>query len=116
MIDVVDILKRAEAAAVAQVELQFADINGMVKSVSVPTRRLPEVLRNGEWFDGSAIEGMAREVESDMYLMADSATFAIIDPTADVVCARLICEVVTPDGQSYPGDSRAALRNILNDA
>src|SRR5258708_7602126 len=111
-----DVIDRCLAAGVVQVELQFADIAGAVKNVSIPVRRLPEVLQQGEWFDGSAIEGSARELESDMYLRPDPETFALIDPDADVVCARLLCDVVTPDGQPYRGDSRGALRGILNKA
>ncbi|HXA41546.1 MAG TPA: glutamine synthetase family protein [Candidatus Solibacter sp.] len=111
-----DVIDRCLAAGVVQVELQFADIAGAVKNVSIPVRRLPEVLKQGEWFDGSAIEGSARELESDMYLRPDPETFALINPDADVVCARLLCDVVTPDGQPYRGDSRGALRGILNKA
>jgi glutamine synthetase len=69
-------------------------------------------MEHGEWFDGSAIEGVAREVESDMYLRPDPDTFALIDPSASVVCARLVCRIVTPDAQRYPGDSRAALEGV----
>lgn len=107
------VLIRCQEAGVVQVELQFADITGAVKSVSIPARRLADVLREGEWFDGSAIEGAAREVESDMYLRPDPDTFALIDPSAEVKCARLICRVVTPEGQRYPGDSRAALEGVV---
>ena len=111
-----DVIDRCRDAGVVQVELQFADIAGAVKNVSVPVRRLPEVLRDGEWFDGSAIEGVAREVESDMYLRPDLDTFALIDPEAEMVCARLLCDVVTPDGLPYRGDSRGTLRGILDSA
>ena len=111
-----DILARSQKAGVAQVELQFADITGAVKSVWVPIGRLADVLKRGEWFDGSAIEGVAREVESDMFLRPDLSTFAVTDPNAEVVCGRLLCDVVTPDGKPYPGDSRSALGGILASA
>jgi glutamine synthetase len=111
-----DVIARCQEAGVVQVELQFTDIAGAVKNVSVPVRRLPEVLKAGEWVDGSAIEGAAREVESDMYLRPDLGTFSLIDPDAEVVLARLLCEVVTPDGQPYRGDSRGTLRGILDNA
>jgi glutamine synthetase len=102
-------------AGVQQVELQFADVTGAVKTVAVPARRIQAVLTDGEWFDGSAIEGLAREVESDMYLRPDPTTFAIIEP-AGVPCARLICQVVTPSGEPYRGDGRQALRSLLDQA
>src|ERR1700694_4503401 len=94
-----DGIDRCRSAGVIQVELQFADVTGAVKSVWVPVRRLPEVLKDGEWFDGSAIEGGGREGGSGIVPGPDLATSAVIAPAADVVCARLICDVVTPDGR-----------------
>ena len=109
------VLSGAREAGVQQVELQFADVTGAVKTVAVPARRLAAVLSDGEWFDGSAIEGLAREVESDMYLRPDPTTFSIMEP-AGVPCARLICEVVTPSGEPYRGDGRGTLRSLLDGA
>ena len=109
------VLAGVREAGVQQVELQFADVTGAVKTVAVPARRIAAVLADGEWFDGSAIEGLAREVESDMYLRPDPTTFAIMEP-AGVPCARLICEVVTPSGEPYPGDGRGTLRSLLDQA
>ena len=57
------VLAGIKEAGVQQVELQFADVTGAVKTVAVPARRIAAVLADGEWFDGSAIEGLAREVE-----------------------------------------------------
>jgi glutamine synthetase len=109
------VLAGIKEAGVQQVELQFADVTGAVKTVAVPARRIAAVLAEGEWFDGSAIEGLAREVESDMYLRPDPSTFAVMEP-AGVTCARLICEVVTPSGEAYPGDGRGTLRSLLDQA
>ena len=109
------VLTGVKEAGVQQVELQFADVTGAVKTVAVPARRIAAVLADGEWFDGSAIEGLAREVESDMYLRPDPSTFSIMEP-AGVPCARLICEVVTPSGEPYPGDGRGTLRALLDQA
>ena len=109
------VLAGVREAGVQQVELQFADVTGAVKTVAVPARRIAAVLADGEWFDGSAIEGLAREVESDMYLRPDPTTFSIMEP-AGVPCARLICEVVTPSGEPYPGDGRGTLRSLLDQA
>ncbi len=114
--DAAALLKRCAAEGVDQIELQFADITGAVKSVFVPSRGLEAVLRDGAWFDGSAIEGVAREVESDMYLRPDPATFGLLEPTGGLTCARLLCDVVEPDGQPYAGDSRSTLRAILEQA
>ena len=109
------ILACVKEAKIQQVELQFSDVTGAVKTVAIPARRLAHVLTAGEWFDGSAIEGFAREVESDMYLRPDPTTFSVIEP-AGIPCARLICEVVTPSGEPYPGDARSVLRSLLAQA
>ena len=69
---------RAEKEKVRFVNLQFTDIVGMVKSVTIPIEQLPDCIEHGKWFDGSSIEGFARIAESDMYLVPDLSTFAVI--------------------------------------
>ncbi|HEY1126259.1 MAG TPA: glutamine synthetase, partial [Actinomycetota bacterium] len=60
------------------VQLQFTDINGHVKSVTIPLHQLEASITHGTWFDGSSIEGFVRIAESDQYLVPDMATFAEI--------------------------------------
>lgn len=99
------------------INLQFSDIVGMVKSVTVPASQLPKVLDHGVWFDGSSIEGFARISESDMFLFPDLDTFAII-PWKEGAhkTARLICNVFTPDGERFEGAPRTALQRVLDEA
>ncbi|MGI5915375.1 MAG: type I glutamate--ammonia ligase [Anaerolineae bacterium] len=99
------------------ITLQFTDIMGMVKSITVPSGQLERVLRNGIWFDGSSIEGFARVSESDMFLVPDLDTFAIV-PWRGAVhkTARFICNVFTPDGERFSGAPRSALISALEDA
>ncbi len=61
-----EVLARAAAEGVRFVNLQFTDISGIVKSVTIPVEQLEDTLENGKWFDGSSIEGFARIAESDM--------------------------------------------------
>ena len=65
-----DVLERAKREAVKFVNLQFTDVIGIVKSVTIPVDQLEDALEHGKWFDGSSIEGFARIAESDMYLEA----------------------------------------------
>ena len=111
-----DIVRKSIEGGAFQAELQFADISGTLKSVFIPVRRLRDVLASGEWFDGSAIEGSARELESDMYLRPDPSTFSLSEPATGPVCARLICDIVTPDGRPYAGDTRSVLRRVVGRA
>ena len=55
--------------------LQFSDIVGIVKQVTIPIEHWDRAVENGVWFDGSSIEGFARIAESDMYLVPDLDTF-----------------------------------------
>ena len=112
-----DALARAEQNHIKFIDLQFTDVVGVVKNVTIPAHELTFALDDGIWFDGSSIEGFARIAESDMHLRPDPATFAIIPwLSGEEATARLICDVYTPDGQPFPGDPRSILQRVLDDA
>lgn len=114
---VANILAQAEQHNIKFIDLQFTDVVGVVKNVTIPAHQLIPALENGIWFDGSAIEGFARVAESDMHLRPDPATFAIIPwLKGEEATARLICDVFTPDGQPFPGDPRSILRTVIDEA
>jgi glutamine synthetase len=111
------ILARAEQNRVRFIDLQFTDVVGVVKNITIPARELAEAIERGIWFDGSSIEGFARVAESDMHLRPDLNTFTLIPwLEGDEATARLICDVFTPDGQPFQGDPRAVLRRALDTA
>jgi glutamine synthetase len=112
-----EILATVEQGHIKFIDLQFTDVVGMVKNVTIPTQELPEALANGIWFDGSSIEGFARVAESDMHLRPDLATFATLPwLSGEEATARLICDVFTPDGQPFAGDPRSVLRRVVAQA
>ena len=99
------------------IDMQFTDVGGAVKNVTIPVEELAATLNHGIWFDGSSIEGFARIAESDMHLVPDVSTFAILPWLSGAeATARLICNVFTPDGQPFLGDPRAVLANMLKKA
>lgn len=112
------ILRRAEEQQVAFINLQFTDLLGMVKTVTIPIAELPDALDHGVWFDGSSIEGFARVVESDMYLVPDLDSYALIpwDQHEGLATARLICTIYTPDGKPFAGDPRNVLASVAGRA
>ncbi len=115
--DNADLTQRVREAGIRFIDLQFTDIFGVVKSVTIPTSQLAGALENGMWFDGSAIEGFARTVEHDMYLVPDPGTFALVPWTStDERTARVICWVYTPRGERFQGDPRHALDRVLKEA
>jgi len=106
-----------QEANVQFIDLQFSDIVGIVKQVSIPTHQWPLAVQNGIWFDGSSVEGFARIAESDMFLKPDLATFAVIPWEREgLVTARVICDVFTPQREPFEGDPRYVLKRALAEA
>jgi glutamine synthetase len=117
------ILERVETHGVRFINLEFTDVVGLAKCVTIPADQLPDCLAHGKWFDGSAVEGFARVAESDMYLRPDLATFteipwrpAAVQGEAAGPVARVICDVLTPSGEQFEGDPRAVLARALDEA
>ncbi len=111
-----EVLETVEREGVRFIDLQFTDIFGTTKSVSLPSSHLEEVLERGMWFDGSSIQGFARIQESDMYLMPDPVTFRLLPWTGNgeqKLRARIICDVHNPDGSPFEGDPRYVLKRAV---
>lgn len=99
------------------IRLQFSDIIGIAKHVTIPVGHWDIAIEHGLWFDGSSVEGFARVAESDMYLVPDLDTFAVIPWEMDLSTARVICDVYTPEGVPFEGDPRWVLkRQVLRAA
>ena len=112
-----EILQTIEEEQVRFVALWFTDITGLVKSVMIPARELPNVFANGSHFDGSAIEGFARVAESDMVLVPDVTSFILLPwTTGEEKTARLICSIRTQSGDPFIGDPRSLLIKALEQA
>lgn len=108
------VLRQAEEQGIEIVHLQFTDILGAMKSVSIPRRQLARALESGIMFDGSSIEGFVRIEESDMFLRPDPETYQRYPWQPDA--ARLLCDIVHPDGTTFEGCPRSALRRVLEGA
>jgi len=112
------ILEKVEMDNVKFVNLQFTDILGIVKSITIGVKHLEDSLKEGTWFDGSSIEGFARIHESDMFLKPDTNTYAVIPwlNSDEGNTARFICDVHKPNGEAFEGDPRNILKNAINEA
>ena len=78
---------------------------------------LEHALDDGISFDGSAIEGFARNDESDMLIVPDPSTFQVLPwrPKEQAV-ARMFCDIQIPGGESFVGDPRNVLKRTLSSA
>lgn len=112
------VMSMAKDLNVRFVNLQFTDILGNIKNVAIPVQQLPKALDGQVMFDGSSIEGFVRIEESDMFLMPDLNTFAILPWQSDSngTAARLICDVTNADGSAFAGCPRSALRKVIKEA
>jgi glutamine synthetase len=118
------LLEHAESLNVSFLNLEFTDVVGLAKCVTIPVEQLADCLANGKWFDGSAIEGFARVAETDMFLRPDPTTFAVVPWRAGIAAsdgaggetARMICDVLMPTGERFEGDPRAVLQGALEEA
>ncbi|HVA86696.1 MAG TPA: type I glutamate--ammonia ligase [Candidatus Saccharimonadales bacterium] len=112
-------IELAKESGIRFVQLQFTDIIGHVKAVTIPIHQMEGSVRHGTWFDGSSIEGFTRIAESDQYLMPDMSTFAEIPwqrGSGPRGTARVICDVFTPRGEPFVGDPRGVLRKQVERA
>jgi glutamine synthetase len=116
-----DVLDRIEEEGVDFLRLQFTDILGTVKNVSIPAHQAEKAFGEGIYFDGSSIEGFVRIQESDMRLEPDPNTFAVLpwrsQRADDTVSARMICNVInTSTGEPFEGDPRTVLQRAIGRA
>ncbi|QSG10278.1 type I glutamate--ammonia ligase [Halapricum desulfuricans] len=116
------VLDEIEEKNVDFLRLQFTDILGTVKNVSIPADQAEKAFTEGIYFDGSSIEGYVRIQESDMRLVPDPSTFSILpwrsrDEIDGGNSARLICDVHdTSTGEPFVGDPRGVLKDALDRA
>src|SRR6056297_738994 len=114
-----EVLDEIEEKNVDFLRLQFTDILGTVKNVSVPAEQAEKAFSEGIYFDGSSIEGFVRIQESDMRLVPDPATFSVLPwkNSEEHASARLICDVInTSTGEPFEGDPRYILKQAIKRA
>jgi glutamine synthetase len=106
---------RIEQEGIEFVLLWFTDIEGHLKSFAVTPSEIEAALDDGMGFDGSSITGFNAIEESDMVAIPDPETFQLMPwKEGETRVARMICDIVTPDGNPYEGDPRYVLRRALD--
>jgi glutamine synthetase len=98
--------------------LQFVDIEGILKHVTVTVEQLEDVVEGKIMFDGSSIKGFSPINKSDLYLLPDLNTFAVLPWTVEdgYAEARFLCSVTNPDGTLFEGDPRNVLKKTMERA
>ena len=112
-----DVLEQAQDYNVKFIRLQFTDIFGIFKNIAITVEELPKAMEGRIRFDSSVIEGMVGNREREICLLPDPSSFVIFPwrPREGAV-ARLICDIVNPDGTPYECCCRNVLKKVVSEA
>lgn len=112
-----EIIQYAKEENIKFVRLAFCDVYGRQKNVSIMASELERAFRSGIAIDASAIPGFGGEVRSDLLLHPDPGTLAELPwrPENGKVI-RLFCDIRYPDGKPFETDTRALLREAVQEA
>ncbi|MEM2266016.1 MAG: glutamine synthetase [Hadesarchaea archaeon] len=112
-----EVVEKAKEAGVKFIQMQFMDILGTVKNITLPIERLERALSEGVFFDGSSVLGYATVEESDMRLVPDPKTFTILPWTdGNLKTACMVCDVYDHKNNRFEGDPRYALQRLMERA
>ena len=109
------ILEKLKKDNIDFLQMQFMDLVGKVKTLTIPRNRFEGAMSEGVVFDGSSVAGYAQIEESDMRAHPDYLTYTVLPQNGPRKTARFICDVYTPDGERFPGDPRFALQRVLQE-
>lgn len=99
------------------IRLQFCDILGTLKNVSISPSQLEYAFEHGISFDASSILGFSRVERSDLFLFPDPATLCVLPWRPQVgKVVRFLCDIKKPDGTLFEGDSRYVLKRAIRRA
>lgn len=110
-------IEKMDEKGIKFVRLQFVDINGVPKSISVPfgsDNNIEDIFNDGILFDGSSVDGFVEIHDSDLVMKPDPGTFSLLPwrPEESGVC-RFICDIYTPKNKPFEGDPRGTLKKSL---
>ncbi|MCL2088643.1 MAG: glutamine synthetase family protein [Oscillospiraceae bacterium] len=94
--------------------LNFCDLFGTQKSVSIMADELESAFNSGISFDAHAVRGFKDVTQSDLLLFPDPATLMVLPwrPGPGRV-VRFYCDIKNPDGSVYEHDSRNILKQVI---
>lgn len=99
------------------IRLAFCDLFGRQKNISITPDKLENAFKDGVSFDASAIMGFNDLTNSDLFLVPDSTTLAVLPwrPQQGRV-ARFYCAIRYADGTPFECDTRQILKNTVERA
>lgn len=113
---IAQIIEFVEENDIKFIRLQFCDIFGELKNISINSSELEKAFSHGISIDASSINGFLGIEDSDLFLVPDPSTLAILPwrPQEGRV-ARFFCYIKTPEGEIFDGDTRSLLKKTLDE-
>ncbi len=111
-----EILRIIEQQNIEVVDFIFTDLEGEIRSISLPADRVESALENGLKFDGSSIPGNTTISMSDMHLQPDFRTFRPLPDSLYVEKSALIfCDIFEDEETPYAASPRVLLKTLKDE-
>ncbi|MDR1831051.1 MAG: glutamine synthetase family protein [Candidatus Fibromonas sp.] len=109
-----EVLEFVKENDVKFIRLNFCDLFGTQKNISLMASELESAFEDGVSFDAHVIRGFRDVTHSDLLLFPDPATMAVLPwrPGPGRV-VRFFSDIKNPDGSAFPNDSRFLLKKIV---
>ena len=109
-----EVLEFVKESDIKFIRLNFCDILGFPKNISIMADELQAAFETGVSFDAHAVKGFKDITRCDLFLFPDPATMAILPwrPGPGRV-ARFYCDIKNPDGSLFLHDGRALLKRAV---
>jgi len=111
MSTITDVMEFVEENDVKFIRLQFCDIFGSLKNISIMPSQLERAFTEGIRIDPSSIEGFLNIEDSDILLFPDISTLSVLPwrPQQGRV-VRFLCHIRRSDKTPFEADSRMVLK------
>ena len=112
-----EVLSFIEENDVKFIRLAFTDLFGQLRNTAILPDQLAAAMESGVAIDATAVPGCAAASGGTLLLRPDPDTLCILPwrPQSGRVC-RLLCDLITPQGDPFPLDSRTLLRTAARHA
>lgn len=112
-----EVLQYMQEENIKFIRLEFCDVFGKQKNISIVPQELPRAFEQGIAIDASAISGFGDESHSDLFLHLDTDTLMLLPwrPEHGRV-VRMFCSISYPDGTPFECDTRSLLKKAVQTA
>lgn len=111
-----EVIRKIEVNDIKFIMLQFVDLDGIPKNISLPitnSHQVEDLLEDGLLFDGSSIKGFVDINDSDLIIKPDPDTFSLSWKAEEKGSCFFVCDIYNVDNTPFKGDPRTLLKTSL---